>query len=338
MSTVSVELRVFPGMEMKAVDMATALDAATIYSGIVQGCEITYNRQTQLLSMAAGRIMIKGRLGVVTAGDLDSYPTLSSPTTCTLAAVCNLQAQTPFYIRFFTNDEMSALSNLAEQFPDFNANNGIAWIELGTGTIDPATGKVTSWTPNATGSATSTDLVLYQRLQQTVINNQTSINHLLDAWVAYLRKRLFSASYFITEEALTVPAVKVPAYSKKAINFPAIRGTIIRATAINNWTMTPGTIPSYSPTYDSNGIPQQADTATGRYVAKAFCGIRISDSAYVPSGSSQACGKNSAYCALAGFFLTGSEAQRKAYIYIKNVTANEAIVDVAVNLMFVRRG
>ena len=212
-------------------------------------------------------------------------------------------------------------------------------MTLGTGKINPATQRITAWTPSAAGTTKNTDLTAYQALRTTVQDNQTSITELLNDWVTYIQKRLFSANYFITAEELVVPAVRVTAYSKKSINFPAIRGTTIRATAIDNWSMTPGAVPSsYNPQYDSNGVPQQVDNAAGRYIAKAFSGIVISSSQYVPTGSSQACGKNPAYCVLAGFSLTGTEANRKAWIWIKNVGAEEAIVDVTVNLMFVRRG
>ena len=95
---------------------------------------------------------------------------------------------------------------------------------------------------------------------------------------------------------------------------------------------------SYDPQYDSNGVPQQVDSAVGRYIAKGFAGITMGSSQYVPTGSSQACGKNPAYCVIAGWNLTGTEANRRGYVYIKNVGADEAIIDLTVNVLYVRRG
>lgn len=332
---VSVEIKVAPGKEMLALDMAEALDAAMIYSGIVQGCDFTY--ENQRLAMDSGRIIIKGRIGVVTGGLIEDFPTLSTETDCNLLAVCDLRAETPFYIRFFTDAEFDALRTAADQITDFNAGNGVAWVTLGTGKINPATQRITAWTPSASGTTKNTDLTAYRALQTTVQNNQTSITELLNKWVTYIQNRLFSAGYFVTAEDIVVPACRLAAGEAKAFTCPAVRGSTVTATAIDNRTETIPQIPSYNPT-PVDGVPTVIDNNSARYVAKAFSGIMLANSTFVPRGSSQAAGKNSANCVLRGFGFTGTERSRKGYIYVKNVGTAEAIIDIHVSFMFVRRG
>lgn len=335
MSTASVELRVFPGKEMMAIDMAEALDAAMIYSGIVQGCTIHY--ESQSLSIDSGRIIIKGRIGVVTGGDLDEYPVLSSETECSLLAVCDLSANTPFYIRYFTNAEFEALRAAAENITDFNAGNGIAWVTLGTAKINPATQRVTAWTPSAAATTRNTDLTAYRALQQTVADNQTAINATLNRWVTYLQQRLHSTDQYVTADEIVIPAVRLAAGQARAVTCKAIRGNVLRATAVDTWTESPPSIPPYNPT-PVEGVPTVIDSAAARYVAKGFTGIYFSQSTFVPRGASQAAGKNADKCVLRGFGVGGTEANRTGYIYIKNIGSEEAIIDVHVFFLFVRRG
>ena len=332
---VSVEIKVAPGKEMLALDMAEALDAAMIYSGIVQGCTFTY--ENQRLAMDPGRIIIKGRIGVVTGGLIEDFPTLSAETDCKLLAVCDLRAETPFYIRFFTDAEIDALTTAAEQITDFNAGNGVAWVTLGTGRINPATQRITAWTPSAAGTTKNTDLTAYRALQTMVQGNQTSITELLNKWVTYIQRRLSSADYFITAEEIVVPACSLAAGESRYVTCPAVRGSVVTATAVDNRTESIPQIPSYNPT-PVDGVPTLIDNASARYIAKAITGIMLSNSAFVPRNASQAVGKNSNYCVLRGFTITGSERGRKAYIWIRNTGTAEAIIDVHVNFMFVRRG
>ena len=335
MSTASVELRVFPGKEMMAIDMAEALDAAMIYSGIVQGCTIHY--ESQKLSIDSGRIIIKGRIGVVTGGDLDEYPELSSETSCKLLAVCDLSADTPFYLRYFTTAEFEALRAAAENISDFNAGNGIAWVTLGTAKINPATQRVTEWTPGAAATTRNTDLTAYQALQQTVNDNQTAINASLDRWVTYLQQRLHSANYYVTADEIVIPAVRLSAGQARSVGCKAIRGNVLTATAVDTWTESPPSIPSYNPT-PVEGVPTVIDNAAARYIAKGFTGIYFANSTFVPRGASQAAGKNADTCVLRGFNISGTEGARTGYVYVKNIGAAEAVIDIHVFFLFVRRG
>ena len=147
MSSVTADIRIFPQKEMLSVDMAEALDAAILKSGIIQGCE--FRHINGVLSITDGRIIIKGRLGVVTAGDI-SVPTLEVITPCHVVAICNLNmTENPFTISMLTPTEFTTLQSTATTGDGFNVSSGLAYIEFGTATVDPATGNVTAWTPIA---------------------------------------------------------------------------------------------------------------------------------------------------------------------------------------------
>ena len=147
MPSVTADIRIFPQKEMLSVDMAEALDAAILKSGIIQGCE--FRHINGVLSITDGRIIIKGRLGVVTAGDIP-VPTLEVITPCHVVAICNLNmTENPFTISMLTPTEFTTLQSTATTGDGFNVSSGLAYIEFGTATVDPATGNVTAWTPIA---------------------------------------------------------------------------------------------------------------------------------------------------------------------------------------------
>lgn len=153
MANVSADIRIYPNKEMFSVDMAEIIDAAMLKSGIIQGCAISLSASS--LNITDGRIVIKGRLGVVTGGVIPT-PTLDTTTTCTLVAVCDLSSTNPFYIALLKPADLATLQASAarsETEGTFNVSNGIAYAELGTAVVDPATGNVTSWTANANATA-----------------------------------------------------------------------------------------------------------------------------------------------------------------------------------------
>lgn len=146
----NADIRIYPDKEMKAVDMAVILDALEVADGVIQGCEVSLT--SGALSISDGRILIKGRLGVVSAGTIE-IPTLAASATCRLLAVCDLAIDSPFYISLFSAEEYAILVERANSVIDFNGTNGVAFIELGQATVDASTDAVTLWTPNAKASA-----------------------------------------------------------------------------------------------------------------------------------------------------------------------------------------
>lgn len=345
----NAEIKIFPGKEMKALDMAEILDASVITSGIIQGCNIQ-NLSGALTLTEPGRILIRGRLGYFQSGVIPTSG-ISTSGTYKVLAVCDLSATqgNEFYIDYFstaTGGDYDAISSRRSNQQSFNAADGVEFVELGTATIDASTGNVTQWTPeNAT---VKRDADAYSALQQEITNvattSHTYLQRQINAWSTYLRNRAFASARFV-QEAFVVPSFKLGAGERVSCRFPALRGTTFRATSANSRV---ATLPSwedftqqYTTITDGTStvqIPSNVDTAAVRYVAIGIAGVLFSKAAYKPSGASQAVGKNETYCVVNGWGLFGTDKKREAVVYIKNVGTAEAIVDVNCTLMFVRRG
>lgn len=140
----NADIRVYPDKEMKAIDMAEIVDSVQLSDGILQGCAVSISQNA--VHIADGRILIRGRLGVVAAGNVET-PTLEAAGTCYLTAVCDLALENPFYIALLTGADKDALEQKKSRVDDFNAGNGVDYVILGTVHIDPATGIVSNWTP-----------------------------------------------------------------------------------------------------------------------------------------------------------------------------------------------
>lgn len=183
----NADIRIYPDKEMKAVDMAVILDALEVADGVIQGCEVSLT--SGALSISDGRILIKGRLGVVTAGTIE-IPTLAASATCRLLAVCDLAIDSPFYISLFSAEEYVALVERANSVIDFNGTNGVAFVELGTAEVDASTGTVTSWSANAKASAKRAADSYFERMGGNYLPNGTNIDNLTkdhSGWWAYER-------------------------------------------------------------------------------------------------------------------------------------------------------
>lgn len=353
MSNVSAEIKVHPGKELLSLDFAEIIDASLINSGIIQGCTITL--ESGVLKMESGRIMIKGRLGLITGGDIE-LPSISTEADCKLLAVCDLRADTPFYIRLVSNAEYETLSADAERYKDtFNVGNGVAFVELGTAHINPATGAVTKWTPK--NASVKKDSVAYAAIERSLANNVNTINqsiatnvsniytnansaHTLltqkiNAWATYLQKRTSSSGRFVNE-VVTVPSFTIPAGSRVSCTFPAIRGTTYRATGTNSRTISKPSWVNFTQTYttmsDGTKIPLNVDDASVRYVALAVSNVLFSNAAYNNKG------KNAGKCVMAGMGVYGIDYDRRGVVYVYNAGTAEAIVDVQVGILYARRG
>ena len=140
----NADIRVYPDKEMKAVDMAEIIDSVQLSNGILQGCGVEIIQNA--VHIADGRILIRGRLGVVTAGNVET-PALEGTATCYLAAVCDLAIENPFYISLLTGADKDALDQKKSRVADFNVGDGVDYVILGTVQINPTTGVVSNWTP-----------------------------------------------------------------------------------------------------------------------------------------------------------------------------------------------
>ena len=217
-------IHVYPAREMLALDMAEVIAATyTGKDGIIQGCTISV--VDGKLHMTKGRMIIMGRLCVVDSdGDFDLPDDISGKTDTQhryVMAVCDLTASEPFYVKIFSASEYYAVEEAdardsADNYINFNVNNGVHMFKLGTVDIDPATGTVTGWKPfasasiknNSTQGATvnneltnirtlvtnvKTEITNAYKAADNVINN--SINY-LKAYCGYNLKRAWASSKF----------------------------------------------------------------------------------------------------------------------------------------------
>lgn len=183
----NADIRIYPDKELKAVDMAVILDALEVTDGVIQGCDISLT--SGILSISDGRILIKGRLGVVSAGTIE-LPTLAASATCRLLAVCDLAIDQPFYISLFSTDEYEALAERAATITDFNGTNGVAFVQLGTAEVDASTGTVTSWSANSAALAKRAANSYFERMGGNYLPDGTNIDNLTkehSGWWLYER-------------------------------------------------------------------------------------------------------------------------------------------------------
>ena len=364
---VTAEIKVFPGHEMKALDMAEALEGAFIaYGAILQGCNVSLN--SGKLTVTSGSIIMRGRVAADTGGEIDEYPSVSSTSSLRLLAVCDLAADTPFYIRLFSQSEYEALVARRDSIADFNSGNGVVFMQLGTATFNPATNQITAWSPNPDSDIRQQNRNSYITLANKVNSNDTSVRNLIvsnvntinnkintsvsaitknanashtlltqkiNAWSTYLNKRSF-ASWKIVQEVFTIPSFTIGAGARKACTFPAIRGTKVTATGTDSRTESRPAWSEFTQTYttlsDGTKIPLNVDDAAVRYVAIGFA------QAYTTNAAYQSKGKNANNCVISGWGLSGDNYARRGVVYVRNIGSAEAIIDLNVAITFARRG
>lgn len=190
----TTDIRIFPQKEMFAVDMAEILDTAIPYNGIIQGCGITFNEDAGTLSMETGRMLIRGRLGVITErGDLVApVVTGTENVQCHLVASCNLSSLNPFTIEIVTPAVYEEYQQQkAESDADtFNTQDGFDFIDLGTASVSPTSGKIVSWTPKTNTNAKQALELATSNAGGTYLPAGTNINNLgkrSSGWWAYAR-------------------------------------------------------------------------------------------------------------------------------------------------------
>lgn len=145
MSAATGELRIYIDKEMFSADMAEIVDASYPRSGVIQGCGIRI--ENGVLSIESGRLIIRGRLAVVTGGNI-ALPAISAEQTCWLLAVCDLNnSQNPFYFTVVDSNGLSTLEQARTTGSDFNLVNGLDYITLGSLTVDPVRDLASNWTP-----------------------------------------------------------------------------------------------------------------------------------------------------------------------------------------------
>lgn len=343
----NAEMKIYPGKEMLALDMAEVLETSVINSGIIQGCAITLSGGA--LTLAPGRILIRGRLGYFSGGQIPTTG-INTSGTYKLLAVCDLAAQegSMFYVDFFSTatggDYDTLVNRVNQQNGHFNSIEGAAFVELGTATIDSATGNVTTWTPS--NIDVKRDAAAYAAIQQSITDNVNRINQTataqhtlltqkINAWATYLQNRAYAAGRFAVLP-FNVPSFTIPAGQRVACSFPAIWGTTFRATGTNARIETRPSWVNFTQTYttlsDGTKIPLNVDSDRVRYIAIGVTGITFTNAAYNNKG------KNASKCVVGSFNIAGNDYDRRVYIYPQNIGKEEAIIDISCTVLLARRG
>lgn len=192
----TTDIRIFPQKEMFAVDMAEILDTTVPYDGIIQGCEITFNSTAGTLSVESGRILLHGRLGVVTeSGELAApVVTGSADVTCYLVAACNLSTLNPFSVEIITPATYEEYQQLkTASGDDFNTHDGFDFFVLGIVVVNPTSGKITTWTPSADINAKKAMKAAGTNSGGTKLPSGTNIDNLAkvdSGWWVYTRSEV----------------------------------------------------------------------------------------------------------------------------------------------------
>lgn len=197
----NADIRVFPAAELSDLDFAELMNAALVYDGRIQGCTLSVTNHE--LNISSGRLVIKGRLAVVTAGQIERPSDVLSNQTCYVCAICDLSAENPFTIENLRSGDYDTLVERAGHYNNFsfNVNNGVAYFLLGTTVVDPSLG-VTSVTPST--SPVAKNIFKTQALDSeitTIKDSGSSALSLatLNSWITYLKKRAFAESHFDSE-------------------------------------------------------------------------------------------------------------------------------------------
>lgn len=233
-------MKIYPAKEMRAVDMAEALKALTLFEGvrrvestyvpvnggIIQGCQITapQNTPTQL-RMTAGRILICGRLAEFTPDDNFFYftgPSVAETTTCTIVAVCDLSSPAnPFYISIVTGSGLASLDAAASRTTDelFNRNNGLRYLRLGTVKV-AANGVLSELSLNPNSSPVKSNKAYLDSVKNTLNSSINTNDGYAREWISYFKKSRHKSDFFTAYRAvgdgLTVAANSTTTFKFRA--------------------------------------------------------------------------------------------------------------------------
>lgn len=178
----TTELRIFPDKELFAIDMAEILDTAVMFSGVIQGCGVTFNQVAGTLTVESGRILIRGRLGVITTSGDVAAPVLtgSANVTCYLVAACNLSTLSqPFTVEIITPSTYEEYQQRKESTADtFNTQDGFDFIVLGTVSVNPTSGKIVNWTPSKDAGQDRTNSKIVNAMAERLTTAERALNTL----------------------------------------------------------------------------------------------------------------------------------------------------------------
>ena len=193
----TTELRIFPDKELFAVDMAEIVNASVPLSGVIQGCNITLDDSTGTLAIDTGRILINGRLGVISEGGTLVAPIVegSSNVQCHVVAVCNLSSSvTPFTVEIVNQATYEEYQQRRESTRDvFNTQDGFSYHYLGSVMVNPTSGKIETWTPHVNADAKKRIDINFTNSGGTYLPAGTNIDAIgreYSGWWAYDRSNV----------------------------------------------------------------------------------------------------------------------------------------------------
>lgn len=216
MSGYNGTLSVYPGHEMKAIDMAEALRAVSTFSGIVNGCRLRI--QDNQLQMDPGWVILGGRVGSFEAPEGSPYITIECPqpnvaTPYKIVIVCDLRpsaTERPFYIDLKTDYYITHnLQNNTTSDDKFNATQKLKYLTIGS--VDVSTAGVPSNLDTQTGHFPEYALVSDKTNLDAAAALETRRHKLIwDCWINYLNRAKCRSAFFRTHTAvgdgLTIPA------------------------------------------------------------------------------------------------------------------------------------
>lgn len=357
MSVLTSNIRIFPEKELSALDMAELMNASIIGSTILHGCNVSLD--SGKLTMSSGRIVMHGRLAVITGGELEAPSDGMSSTVVKrhLMAVCDLQASTPFYLKVLTSREYNSVLTAAEQYSDtnFNPSSGVRYLDFGVATV--ASGRFTAWSPVADAFKRKNLNFHKTEIENTIKSKEsalnTKINNVLDSgntsnsvttnksWINYLKKRSHAVEKFQAETKSTASIkgnanIDIAANGLVTVNFRKERGSriivmgsgggsgAIDMTVAEIFLKPNGTIVDE---HGANTVPYTS--------AKDKYGVptTINNVDWTPFGivAVNFSGTNSNNCVVAGMGISGNH----AYVKVRNIGSSKASVSVAIRVLYI---
>ena len=351
-------IRIFPAQEMDDLDMAELMDAALLRNGVLQGCSLSLNETTHEVEITSGRMVIKGRLAVVTAGTLERPTDIAvKDTVCYITASCNLADENPFKIQMLKDSEHSELVDLAGHFTEssFNVNNGV-WIhEMATVKIDPAVG-VTSLTQIATDQRSGKNYAALSASVQKDLNSQIALEkqhwEKHELWRQQIARRWHKTSNFATYTNVA-DGVNLPANTSGIFVMRKEHGAITRVIDESSGGSTPSEAKAHvdlSKQYGYNGStggahpgilasqpknppdawPEQYDgtyniptTVNHEKVHMGIAGVRIDNASTKGTGA--------ANCVLQGFYTEGMLVVAK----VRNTGSAAAVLKISITSWYI---
>lgn len=353
----NAEIVVFPAQAISALDMAELMDAALLRDGILQGCSLSIDSNHEL-QITSGRMIIKGRLAIVTAGQIDRPEGILTSQTCYITAMCDLSGENPFTIEMLTAGDHSDLVDRAQDYTDtsFNVNAGVAIFELGTTTVDPTVG-VTAFTPIATDQRSAKNRAAITAGVQKDLNSQIALENQHwerhELWRQQFARHWYQRSNFSTY-VNTADGVNLPANTTGTFVFRKEKDAVTRVIDQSSGGSVPsltiphidlskqygyngrstGTNPGIlddsagldpggqrTPTYDSEyHIPTNVNNVL---VHMGILGVRIDNATRNGAGS--------ANCVLQGYYTDGDH----VVVKVRNVGSTAAVLKISVRSFYI---